>query len=368
MNVHSENCVAEAPALTPAESSVSRVPLSAGKRRVPSRLSKHMQCLQDLLGAQLGDLEPEIRSICRDAFDSGGKRFRAALVFFSGWRGDGRPVSEDHVRAAAVIEIVHLATLVHDDVLDGGTVRRSRQTVHERIGQKTAVLLGDALFAQALHMAASFPDSRVCREVAAAARRVCSGEIIQTLRRNERNMDHARYLRVLDLKTAELYSVSCSLGAWLGGYPPSFVKAAARFGRHLGIAYQMADDILDLFGNESAAGKTLGSDFRDGKATLPVIVLHEMLETEERKALWRDFGSAAAGVLDRWRDRMLCLNVLPACVEEVTTEFARAESALNVLPADLAPLPRLRELLETTRSSVKRWETDGRDECIRPDG
>ena len=225
--------------------------------------------------------------------DTSGKRIRPALVFLSGWR-DREGVSPDLVRAAAVVELVHLATLVHDDIMDSADVRRSRRTAMREFGPTAAVLLGDALFAHALHLATHFPTTEVCAAVSESTRRVCAGEIVQTLRRRSTDLTPADYQRIIDLKTAELFRVSCFLGSRLSGATEGYVGASDRFGRHLGIAYQIYDDLADFFGQEEKIGKTLGTDLASGKLTLPLFALMDRLPPFEKAALADEIGGLQA--------------------------------------------------------------------------
>ncbi|MEO6876481.1 MAG: polyprenyl synthetase family protein [Opitutaceae bacterium] len=247
-------------------------------------LTPHMEELDRFLRSQLTAFEPEIRTMADYCIDTSGKRIRPALVFLSGWRGS-KTVSPELVRLAAVVELVHLATLVHDDIMDGAEVRRSRRTAAREYGSTAAVLLGDALFAHALNLATQFPTTAICSAVSESTRRVCAGEIVQTLRRGSTNVTRADYERIIDLKTAELFRVSCQLGAMLAGFEPDYVKAVSGFGRHLGIAYQIYDDLADFFGEEKRIGKTLGTDLASGKLTLPLLFLMERLPADERAEL-----------------------------------------------------------------------------------
>src|SRR5690606_26504005 len=157
-------------------------------------------------------------------------------------------------------ETVHLATLVHDDIMDEAEIRRNRATVARKYSNATAVLLGDALFSHAVFLATQFPTNEVCRCVAESTRKVCTGEILQTLQRGDPELSMETYLRVIDLKTAELFRAACHLGARLAGFDDDYVEASGAFGRHLGIAYQIYDDLTDLFGSQDKIGKTLGTD------------------------------------------------------------------------------------------------------------
>lgn len=320
-----------------------QVTSSAGFAGVFARVAPHMAALDAFLRGQLAEFEPEIRDMADYCIDTSGKRIRPALVFFSGWRGAGAPAPA-LVQVAAVVELVHLATLVHDDIMDEAEVRRSRPTAALKYGPAAAVLLGDALFAHALHLAARFPTTRVCEAVSESTRRVCAGEIVQTMRRRSTGLTRADYDRVIDLKTAELFRASCALGASLGGYDDGFAADAARFGRHLGIAYQIYDDLADFFGREQRIGKTLGTDLASGKLTLPLIELRERLEPAERDALEAELQGRAEPRLERRLTQMRELGVFEAVAAEIERELARAEAALAphaALPATahLADLP-----------------------------
>jgi len=248
------------------------------------RLKPHMSALDAVLREQLRDFEPEIRDMADYCIDTSGKRIRPALIFLSGCDGALEP-QPALVKAAAVVELVHLATLVHDDMMDNAEVRRNRKTATKVFGPVAAVLLGDALFAHALHMAAQFPTTEVCLAVSLSTRRVCAGEIVQTMRRGTSAVSLEDYYRVIDLKTAELFRVACELGASLAGFGRDMVEASAAYGRHLGIAYQIYDDLADYFGDEARIGKTLGTDLASGKLTLPIFRLLEKFDEAGREAL-----------------------------------------------------------------------------------
>lgn len=301
------------------------------------RLQPHLAALNDLLRHEITAFEPEIRAMADACIDTSGKRIRPALVFLSGWRDDA--VAPDLVKVAAVIEMVHLATLVHDDIMDEAEVRRARPTAARQFGPEAAVLLGDALFAHALHLASSFPTTAVCSAVAEATRRVCSGEIIQTLRRRTDRVTPADYLRVIELKTAELFRVSCHLGAQLGGAPAPFVAAAAHFGRGLGIAYQIYDDLADFFGDEHRIGKTLGTDLASGKFTLPLFVLRDRLPVTEAATLTEELTGRRPPDLAHRLRQMRDLAVFATVEGALEQHLAEAEAELLAqTPSPASPL------------------------------
>lgn len=312
-------------------------------------LAPHLATLDRYLRDQLVAFEPEIRTMVDYCIDTSGKRIRPALVFLSGWRGvEIRP---ELVRVGAVVELVHLATLVHDDIMDAAEVRRSRRTASRKFGPTSAVLLGDALFAHALHLATQFPTTEICAAVSESTRRVCAGEIVQTLRRGSTNINRADYQRIVDLKTAELFRVSCFLGSRLGGFSARFVEAASRFGRHMGIAYQMYDDLVDFFGEEQRVGKTLGTDLASGKLTLPLLALLERLPATEAAALTAEIAGESPPQLGLRLRQMRELGVFGSVNDAVLLEIDAARSALAEWPTE-TPTPLLLGLCEVLQTQV----------------
>jgi len=292
------------------------------------RLKPHMARLDDLLHEQIQVFEPEIREMANYCIDTSGKRIRPALVFLSGC-GEDLSVGEPLVRAAAVVEMIHLATLVHDDIMDGASLRRGRETATRAYGPAAAVLLGDAIFAHALHLASQFPTTEVCLAVSESTRRVCGGEIVQTLRRGTTAVSLDDYYRVIDLKTAELFRVSCQLGSSLAGHPAARVSATAAYGRHLGIAYQIYDDLADFFGEESRIGKTLGTDLASGKLTLPLFSLLDRLDSTGRAELLDEIQGRRPPDITRRLREMREHRVFDTVSAAIDTELARAEADLR---------------------------------------
>ncbi len=325
--------------------------------QVFDRLRPHLAALDEFLREQVARFEPEIRGMADYCIDTSGKRIRPALVFLSGWR-DGATPAPDLVKAAAVVELVHLATLVHDDIMDGADLRRSRRTAAREFGPTAAVLLGDALFSHALHLAAQFPTTEVCLQVAESTRRVCAGEIVQTMRRGSTAITRDDYWRIIDLKTAELFRVSCHLGSRLAGSPAGYVAAAAAFGRHLGIAYQVYDDLADFFGDEQRIGKTLGTDLASGKITLPLLVLQDRLPAADRAALADEITGRAPPQMQLRLRQMNELGVFPVVARAVQDEISAAAAALAVW-SDEAPTPLLAGLCTLLDAQVSALRPGG---------
>ena len=198
-----------------------------------------------------------------------GKRLRPMLLLLAA-RACGRVTTAHHV-LAAVVEMIHTATLVHDDVLDGARVRRRVATVNAVWGVQTSVLLGDYLFTHAFHLASTLGDARACRLIGEATDRVCEGELCQVLQRGNLDLSEAEYFDIIDGKTAELTACCCHLGALYSEASSEVVQALTRYGRCVGLAFQIADDLLDLIGEEKTTGKSLGTDVEQQKLTLPLI-------------------------------------------------------------------------------------------------
>jgi octaprenyl-diphosphate synthase len=308
-------------------------------------LAPHRAALRVFLDRQVEAFEPEVRPMVREALAHPGKLLRPTLLFASAF--DGRPPSPEIVRGAAVVELVHLATLVHDDVLDGADTRHGSVTPNRTHGAHAAILFGDALFAHALVLAAELPSPELCRLVATGAREVCSGEVCQTFSRGKADLSLDDYLRHIRLKTAELFAAACRSGAHLSGHAADHPThaAVAEFGLRLGIAYQIYDDLADILLTSDRAGKTLGTDAASGKLTLPLL-------------LERDAGTpdAVARVL---RGEDLRKVVAPArwaaSFATLGAEIAAAETALRPLgnPASAGLLLRLTDFLKAASDGLR---------------
>src|SRR5689334_2930826 len=221
--------------------------------------------------AELGSQFPFVQQLVDHSADFRGKRLRPTLVLLSG-RASGA-ITQAHPVLAAVVEMIHTATLVHDDILDDADIRRHASTVNAEWGNEPAVLLGDYLFTHAFHLAASLESTLACRWIGRATNLVCEGEMQQVHHRGNLDLDEDSYFAIIQGKTAELTAVSCRLGAHYAGASPAVVAQMEAYGRDLGIAFQIADDVLDLWGEERQTGKSLGTDLKKQKLTLPLIRL-----------------------------------------------------------------------------------------------
>ena len=237
---------------------------------IRAELAEAEQVFQQELGSHF----PFVQRLVNHCGDYRGKRLRPALLLLSG-RSCGS-LTAAHPVLAAVVEMIHTATLVHDDVLDESMIRRHAATVNAEWGNEAAVLLGDFLFTHAFHLAASLDSTQACRWIGHATNKVCEGEMQQVHHRGNLDLDERSYFAIIDGKTAELTAVSCRLGAHYAGADPTTTDALESYGRNLGIAFQIADDVLDIWGEERVTGKSLGTDLEKQKLTLPVIRLLEV--------------------------------------------------------------------------------------------
>ena len=281
-----------------------------------------------------------------------GKQLRPVLTFLAGIaiRGatHGGGLGDDVVTVAKVVELLHTATLVHDDVLDSANVRRRIPTVNQMAGVEVAVLLGDYIYAKAFHMAVQLPDPAAARWLAETVRVICQGEITQVLHRFDFQWTEARYFTVIAEKTASLYAAACRLGGHysvngqygvgpaaagqpLGGGVEARLRALEEYGLELGIAFQIVDDCLDLDGDERVVGKSLGTDLAKGKITLPLLYLMQR-SPEEAERLRSVLGKTEHEALRRLRSEFPLEHAVAYAMEEAQRRIKKAQASLSALP------------------------------------
>ncbi len=287
--------------------------------------------VEKVLAQQVNGFDPRITQYVQYTLGGIGKRLRPSLALLAG--GATGRVDENHVKLGVIVELIHVATLVHDDVLDEAELRHELPTSNSRWGNEISVLLGDCLFAHALRLAASYPTTEVCRRVSEATNTVCSGEILQTQRRYDLDLPIEQYLEIINMKTGALFAVSCELGAQLNGAPLPVVESLREFGANLGIAYQIYDDCVDIFGKELQAGKSLGTDMKKGKLTLPLMLLLQHIGADVRQEL----GTMIFRNEPQQHKQLLALVLGNGVVSEslavIEKYIARAEANLATLPA-----------------------------------
>jgi heptaprenyl diphosphate synthase len=269
--------------------------------------------------------DPFVHEAATHLLEAGGKRFRPMLVLLSGHLGDAK--DPRLISCAAAIELTHLATLYHDDVIDEALVRRGAPSANVRFDNSVAILTGDYLFARSSSLAADL-GTYVSRVLADTIGLLCEGQIMETNHAGTDRQTVERYLAVVERKTAALLATSCRLGAWLAGVPEEQVEAVTEFGRAVGIAFQLSDDVLDITGLEEESGKTPGTDLREGVWTLPV------LETlEGRAAGGEELRAALTAVdVDASLELLRTNGSIELALGAVSEWAVRAKEALGAVP------------------------------------
>ena len=235
--------------------------------------------IRDQVRAFDPSVEPYIEYIC----NTSGKRIRPALTVLAGGATGG--VTPGHIKIGVILELIHMSTLVHDDIIDGADTRRKVPTANSKWGNGMAVLLGDALFSHSLLLATEFDDIDICRKVGRASREVCQGEVMQTQRRFDLTLTKEDYFHIIEMKTGALFAAATGIAASLSGVSKKTEELLYDYGLKLGTAYQIYDDCLDLVGTEEQVGKTLRTDLAKGKLTLPLLNLLEKADPAQREKL-----------------------------------------------------------------------------------
>ena len=265
-------------------STLSAVQPSANSTSAAQAIATEMVAVNRVIRQQLHSDVPLVSQIADYIISAGGKRIRPALVIMManafGYRGT------DHHALAAVIEFIHTATLLHDDVVDESSLRRGRQTANAMFGNAASVLVGDFVYSRAFQIMVSINDMRVMRILADATNVIAEGEVLQLMNMHDPDVTEARYLQVIRSKTAKLFESAAQLGALVAGASDTDIEAAAEYGRSIGTAFQLIDDVLDYSGDAKETGKNVGDDLREGKPTLPLIhLMHH--GSDDQKALVR---------------------------------------------------------------------------------
>ncbi|MCA1324436.1 octaprenyl diphosphate synthase [Herbaspirillum sp. alder98] len=240
-----------------------------------------MEAVNAVIRRQLHSEVPLVNQVAEYIIAAGGKRLRPVLVLLVanafGYRG------EQHHSLAAVIEFIHTATLLHDDVVDESSLRRGKQTANALFGNAASVLVGDFLYSRAFQMMVAVGNPRVMEIVADATNVIAEGEVLQLLNMHNPDVDEEGYLQVIRSKTAKLFEAASQIGALIAGADEAGIEAAGEYGRSIGTAFQLIDDVLDYSGNSAEIGKNVGDDLREGKPTLPLIWLMQHGSPQERE-------------------------------------------------------------------------------------
>jgi octaprenyl-diphosphate synthase len=290
--------------------------------------------VEEVFREQLRSKYPFVDDLVKYGFRLGGKRLRPALLLLSGLACAG--LCPAHVLLAAAVEMIHTATLIHDDVLDEATMRRHLDTVNVRWDNETSVLLGDYLFTRALCIASSQDDVFACRELNNASRTMCEGELRQIESRGDYSLTEDQYYEIIRGKTAALTASCCRLGAHFAAADADVEDALYQYGMHLGVSFQITDDLLDVLGDEDKVGKSLGTDLLKQKSTLPVIRLLDQLSPEIRAKLIAQLRACGEHQRDILRPYWDVTDAISYAREKAEVFSQLAAQQLDVLPPSQA--------------------------------
>jgi octaprenyl-diphosphate synthase len=313
-----------------------------------SLIEPDMRQVDAVIGQRLSSDVPMVGQISQYIISAGGKRLRPVLLLLMAGALGLQDVRKHQL--AAVVEFIHTATLLHDDVVDESTLRRGRATANEVFGNAASVLVGDFLYSRAFQMMVECGSMRVMEVLAEATNVIAEGEVLQLMNMHDATLNEEGYLRVIRSKTAKLFEASARLPAILLGAPPAIEQACATYGQALGTAFQVIDDVLDYDGDVQAMGKNLGDDLREGKATLPLIVAMQRAAPKDAQLIRDAIESGGQGQLDA---------IVRIVRETGSLETTRALAALEAQRAaeSVALLPQgayKDALLQLTSESIKR--------------
>ena len=294
-----------------------------------------LQRVDAVIRNRLGSDVALVRQVAEYIVAGGGKRLRPALVLLSA-RAVGYPGksgAEQHYEMAAVVEFIHTATLLHDDVVDASAMRRGRRTANAEFGNAASVLVGDFLYSRAFQMMLGAGSMRVMQVLADATNKIAEGEVLQLMNCHDPDVDEGGYLEVIRRKTAKLFEAAARLGAVLGNAPPAVENGLAEYGMHLGTAFQLIDDVLDYSGDAATIGKSLGDDLAEGKPTLPLIRAMACGSAAQaatvRRAIVEGGRDDFAGVLEA----LMATGALAYAHDVALREAEAARRALQAVPA-----------------------------------
>lgn len=296
-----------------------------------SVIAQDMHEVDLVIARRLESEVPLIGQVSRYIIAAGGKRLRPALLLLTsgalGFSGTQR------FNLAAVVEFIHTATLLHDDVVDDSALRRGNATANETFGNPASVLVGDFLYSRAFQMMVDAQDMRVMEVLAEATNVIAEGEVLQLMNMHNASLDEAGYIRVIRSKTAKLFESSARVGALLAGCTKDMEEACATYGQALGTAFQVIDDVLDYTGEADIMGKNLGDDLREGKITLPLIAAMERGTADQQNLIREAIETGGVAMLDQVVQIVTTTGALDVAREYATQEAHRATSAARQLPA-----------------------------------
>jgi octaprenyl-diphosphate synthase len=294
-------------------------------------IAADMQAVNAVIRTRLHSEVPLVSQVAEYIIGAGGKRIRPALVLMIANAHDYQGVA--HHELAAVIEFIHTATLLHDDVVDESSLRRGKQTANALFGNAASVLVGDFLYSRAFQMMVAVGDHRVMQILADATNVIAEGEVLQLLNMHNPEVNEAAYLQVIRSKTARLFEAAAKIGALISGASEADIAAAGEYGGSLGMAFQLIDDVLDYSGNAAEIGKNVGDDLREGKPTLPLIYLMEHGTVQQRELVRGCIENGDEQHFDEILNAITTSGALDYTRRHAELAAQRASDALNGLAA-----------------------------------
>ena len=297
-------------------------------REIYKPIERDLARVKEEIGRQLRVEDSFMERVMEDIIDSPGKFLRPALALFAFSAGSDNRKNKDHIiKAGSVIELIHTATLIHDDVIDETTLRRHRRTLHTKWGDRISVLLGDYLFSRSFTVLCQLGYPEIVYALANAIGLICEGELKQISRAYDWDLSEEDYLSIIEKKTASLFSFSCLCGGHLGKVAANEIKALVNYGLNFGIAFQMVDDCLDFVGDEKVMGKSLGSDLHKGKVTLPLIYLFSSTPEDVRKKIIKFISSRQQDVMILMiiREMLRKYQVMYRCAKRIVEYMEKAK-------------------------------------------
>ncbi len=310
--------------------------LDRGLRELYRPISSGMARTEELLARAVKESRHVIRPMASHLLRRPGKRIRAALILFSARVGRADP--DKSAQLAAAVEMLHVASLIHDDILDGAATRRNQPALHAQWGTHRAVLMGDYLFARIFSLLAEHFPLPITRSLLSAAHEVCDGAIEETSMVFKPETTEARYLEVIEKKTAALMAAACECGAIVAGASRQVQESLRRFGHSFGLAFQLVDDALNFCADAKEMGKPVGSDIAEGKFTMPVLSLRRLLKGAERRKLGRLLESSS--LLNGGAAKVIELANLRGGVDYSMAQAAAHTKQAKEIIADLPPAAR----------------------------
>lgn len=305
-------------------------PMTVAAQHPLTVIAEDMQAVDTAIRSQLHSDVPLVSQIADYIISAGGKRIRPALVLLManawGYRG------ADHIKLAAVVEFIHTATLLHDDVVDESALRRGRETANALFGNAASVLVGDFVYSRAFQMMVSVQNMRVMQILADATNVIAEGEVLQLMNMHDPEVTEARYLQVIRSKTAKLFEAATELGSLIAGAPEQGIAACAEYGRSIGTAFQLIDDVLDYSGKASDIGKNVGDDLREGKPTLPLIYLMQHGTAQQRDLVRHCIASGDEAHFNDVLAAITGSGALDYTRQQAEQAAQRAKSAIAELP------------------------------------